>query len=611
MNWLKIMFAAMLLLVVGCSDDVAEVQFSLDSYDVVIPSDGGEVSVTVISNRSWELTGYTTWCEPSTKSGRGSAAGEVITFAAGRADNDRSVTYRFHAGDEIFELRVSQTKAVALQPKGRDFFWVLPEGGIVNFEYETNMQCEVIIPESAAEWLSCDTRALGQRHVVLNVAGNDTGSSREASVEVRSTEVDVMSIYLTVRQPSTSNAIIYTTTDGKVTEPKAESFNAAMTNNLIYDGYGIMEFQEPLTEIRAEAFSRLLNSNLKTITLPESLEYIGDAAFCQCALLETIMLPESLRTIGDTVFQECNLLVEVTIPEGVTTIGSSLFRRCSRLRKVTMTDSVTSIGNGCFDECGALEEVRLSDNLTVVPSSTFYYCTALRKVNIPKAVEVIESYAFCACSLIEEVTLPEGLTHIGGYAFMSCRSLNEISIPEGVAMMDENCFGDCVELESVVLPESLTELGMNAFWCCVALREVVIPESITELKSGTFIGCESLDGVVLPEQLTVVGDSAFEGCVSLRSIEVPATVTHVNQSAFAHCYALERAVVRNAYLKQIQSHAFAYCSKLERVELYAVAPPQQLVPNIFEGCAEELSIYVPAESVAAYMSSAELGLPLG
>ena len=102
--------------------------------------------------------------------------------------------------------------------------------------------CEVIVD---AEWLSAEPLAPGQRSAKLTAETNATSITREARVEIRSTEDQELSIELTVRQPSTANVIYYTSTDGMIVEPNADAFNAAIANNLIYDGCGIMELTAP------------------------------------------------------------------------------------------------------------------------------------------------------------------------------------------------------------------------------------------------------------------------------------------------------------------------------------------------------------------------------
>lgn len=591
---------ALLVFVAGCSNDMDMVQFSLDKSEVEIPAGGGTVEVRVVSNMAWELTGYTSWCKPSVKSGKGSATGEVVTFTAERADKERKVTYRFKAGGETFELVVRQAMVPQLRTSDTDIHWVMPEGGEVELRYEANIECEVVVPDEAQEWLSADTRALGLRSARLVTQPNTTNISREAEVVVRSIENPIMSVKFTVRQPSDKNIIRYTTSDGKIFEPSSGAFNAAITNNLYLDGVGIIEFQNRLTTIRDKAFMLSYFNNLKSIVLPDGVESIGEAAFYQCFLLEDVALSGSLLSIGESAFAECESLTDVVIPDGVQTIGDGAFLECNELRSVTMSDSVTSLGALCFDGCESLERVRLSDNITTIQSSTFYGCVALRELNIPSKLEDVGCYAFCGCIALPDIKLSDGLKSIGDYTFMSCHEFTEIDIPEGVTLMGDNCLGDCPKLVRVSLPESLEVLGANAFVSCLLLREVNIPESITKLGDGLFQGCESLESVVLPPMLEVVGDFAFAGCTSLTEIDIPATVTHINQLAFAYCHSLERATVHSVHLKQIQGSAFAYCPSLTHLELYSIEPPQLPELSIFDGCSEKLGVYVPTKSVETY-----------
>lgn len=599
----SLLVVVLLAFVTGCNREPDMVQFSLDRSEVEISAGGGVAEVRVVSNMAWELTGYTSWCTPSIKSGKGSATGEVVSFTAERADNERKVTYRFKAGGESFELVVKQKMVPQLKTSDSGTHWVMPEGGEVVLNYEANIDCEVVIPAEAESWLSANTRALGRRSAKLFTQPNTSNISREAEVVVRSVENPIMSVKFTIRQPSDKNIIRYTTTDGKILEPNSDAFNVAITNNLYLDSGGIIEFQNKLTAISDNAFYLPYFNNLKSIVLPEGVESIGRTAFYQSPL-EDITLSKSLRTIGESAFAECKSLSEVVIPDGVQTIGDGAFLGCKGLRSVTMSDSVTLLGALCFDGCEALVRARLSDNITTILNSTFYWCTSLRELNIPSKLEVVDCYAFCACAALPDITLPDGLKSIGEYAFMSCYEFTEIDIPEGVTLMGQNCLGDCPKLERVSLPESLQELGTNAFFGCSLLREVNIPESITELSAGLFQGCESLESVVLPPRLKIVGDFAFDGCTSLTEIDIPASVTHINQSAFAYCLSLERATVRNEHLKQIQEYAFAYCPSLMRLELYSIEPPQLPMLNIFDGCNESLGVYVPTESVGAYLSDA-------
>ena len=56
--------------------------------------------------------------------------------------------------------------------------------------------------------------------------------------------------------------------------------------------------------------------SLRSIDLPEQLEYIGKQCFYGSAL-ETIRLPPSLKIIGKDAFQQCENLKMVKFPDNV------------------------------------------------------------------------------------------------------------------------------------------------------------------------------------------------------------------------------------------------------------------------------------------------------
>lgn len=66
--------------------------------------------------------------------------------------------------------------------------------------------------------------------------------------------------------------------------------------------------------IEARAFS---NENLKTISLPIGLKFIGDYGFGGCTRLQSIALPLTVQEIGTRIFNECVSLELVSLPEGL------------------------------------------------------------------------------------------------------------------------------------------------------------------------------------------------------------------------------------------------------------------------------------------------------
>ena len=79
----------------------------------------------------------------------------------------------------------------------------------------------------------------------------------------------------------------------------------------------------PVTMIGGGAFRYC--SNLKYVTIPETVTYISYLAFSECNGLESIVIPNSVTMIDDDAFWKCAGLINVTIPDSVNDIGSYAF----------------------------------------------------------------------------------------------------------------------------------------------------------------------------------------------------------------------------------------------------------------------------------------------
>lgn len=78
-----------------------------------------------------------------------------------------------------------------------------------------------------------------------------------------------------------------------------------------------------VTGIGSHAF--MMCDSIKSVNIPEGVEYIGEGAFEMCNDLESVSLPNSLENIGELAFYDCGKLKKVTIPKNVTNIGEKAF----------------------------------------------------------------------------------------------------------------------------------------------------------------------------------------------------------------------------------------------------------------------------------------------
>ena len=121
------------------------------------------------------------------------------------------------------------------------------------------------------------------------------------------------------------------------------------TANLIIpdeiDGYTVKS-------ISSEAFAN--DSALKKITLPDSVEVIGDYAFSTCQNLKTVEFSKNLKKIGAGAFFGCAALKNAELFENLEKIDVSAFENCKLLKNLKIPQSCTEIGTDAFLGCESL-----------------------------------------------------------------------------------------------------------------------------------------------------------------------------------------------------------------------------------------------------------------
>ncbi len=254
---------------------------------------------------------------------------------------------------------------------------------------------------------------------------------------------------------------------------------------------------------------------VNNVYLPEGLRVIGVRAL-SCGL-GSITLPNSVQHIGNSAFSETGI-TSIVIPEGITRIGYMMFYMCTNLESVSLPSTVTSIEGYAFGACTALKSIILPEGLTEIGESAFGNCKTLTEIHIPAQVTSIADEAFRNCLGLKSVTGCKGLTSIGRQVFYKCTALESVSMPTYMTYLGEQAFYECGSLKNIVIPEGVIEIGDQTFYKCSNLVEVTIPSTVKSIGAYAFDTCYLLSTLVLPEVLETIGEGAFCRCQGLSHI---------------------------------------------------------------------------------------------
>lgn len=100
--------------------------------------------------------------------------------------------------------------------------------------------------------------------------------------------------------------------------------------------------------------SACARTRIETVSIPEPVTTIAQAAFFQATALSRVDLPSTLLTIGASAFNGCSAMRELVIPEGVTTIGHRAFYRCTNLQRLVLPTTLRTIDPEILLHCGAV-----------------------------------------------------------------------------------------------------------------------------------------------------------------------------------------------------------------------------------------------------------------
>ena len=325
------------------------------------------------------------------------------------------------------------------------------------------------------------------------------------------------------------------------------------------------------------------NDTIRNISIPNSIQEIGVAAFSDCNNL-VYYYYDNCKYLGNKL-NNYLVIVEIVDTNETFSINPStqiiMYEAFYGLYTdyIQIPDTVVSIGYNAF-ACSQIGNIVMSNSIKVIDECAFYRCTNLTRMELPDTIEIIRKDAFLECNSLEYneyencrylgnennpylvlVDLCDASTsavYINKYAkviYDGCLSYDTISefiVDESnkyFKSIDWHIYNkNGTELIQYALgrhestfsiPEGVIKIGNNAFSGSTYLTSVSMPNSVKYIGKNAFYMCSELKTVNISDNLEIIDSNAFYGCTFLESIINLKNIIYIGTSAFSENYYLE------------------------------------------------------------------------
>lgn len=381
------------------------------------------------------------------------------------------------------------------------------------------------------------------------------------------------------------------------------------------------------------------------LVIPEGIHTL-DASFNKCGVLESITLPSTLDSLGEKVFANCISLTSVDLG-GVKEIGDEAFKNCGVLEDVSFPE-VETVGNEAFAGCESLQYIDLRQVEVILEKA--FSRTGIVYANLGESVLTIDASAFSSCKELKTIILPDTVAfiHLEAFSLTPIEAVyykgsaeqweeievNGLNLIENIRIVTDygkdsqvgfasNGDGTCIVVPSkdrseegllvipdtspmgetvvgimpfrsrfgitgVVLPATVTSLPEDAFEDCRFITHVEMP-GVTEIGDGAFKYCKKLESIDL-SRIESIGKEAFLSCSKLESPKFSGVITEIGDEAFRHCSFSK--LVLPASVSVLGERVFADIEKLESVDLSATCIER--LTAVFENCTSLYEVDLPS-----------------
>lgn len=262
------------------------------------------------------------------------------------------------------------------------------------------------------------------------------------------------------------------------------------------------------------------NTSSKTAMLSDGKNFSGDlvipeTVYCNGTACKVTAIAN--KAFNDDLYTHNTQIKSVTFPNTITTIGDFAFQSCDNLKEITLPNSLTDLAEYAFYGC-PLEIINIGSQLTSI-SHNIVKGYNLEAINVSSDNRYLSSQNGILFNKDKSILI----------RYPSIKKGTEYIIPSSVRTIGYEAFSSNGYLKSVTVSNSVTSIGEGAF-SYTQLESFSLPSSVTSIPNRMF-DSSRITSIELPNTVKSIGDEAFRN-TSLRAITIPASVKTIGVDAF-------------------------------------------------------------------------------
>lgn len=298
------------------------------------------------------------------------------------------------------------------------------------------------------------------------------------------------------------------------------------------------------------------DEKLVAVTLPSSLQYIGERAFSNSKISE-VTIPDNVTYVGAGAFGR-NLTGAVKVGRSVAYIGN---QGCGR-----SLDNITiASGNTALTKADGMLYNRNTGHLFLVdlPEET-------TSLTFPSSIKYFTDTYFAGdCSRFTSLTFGYNISDVdaNGNKIKYGELLgNTFSGLTSIIVSSEN---SCLSSADGILynKDKTTLIAVPA---ARTIYTLTMPETITRVDNFACVGNTNLTAVKLSPNCITVGEGAFMGCENLRDVDLGRDLLVLEEYAFSNCYALESLTLPTTFSLLGEMGGKSYLGNLKRLVIQSL-----------------------------------------